>query len=350
MQELERIFVHRIGKLRAAVKEGEALVAGEAQRAEQLVESFRINIATLETKLKETEDAVRRKELARQEMEESLTAKIQDLQNDVKKKEEVLKSRGDEINDLKFHIDGQVKQVAELEFAVQAAKVEAASQATRAEHLTESSKAKIAALEAQLRDAERIGRQMESTIKGLQQNLTAKMRELETQVKNKEEVLASRDAEINDLKSELKLLTKGIRDMSSFFRHAETLADVEVRGSSSAVLKEPVNREEEKPVPAESKPAKVTPAVPHALPEIVSRDLFHCISGELSEVTRIMGPMTSIIVRDHVVALGESMEKFPKTRLPELLESLSKEMLDENRKIEFRKRLAHHVQNLGESD
>jgi hypothetical protein len=34
------------------------------------------------------------------------------------------------------------------------------------------------------------------------------------------------------------------------------------------------------------------------------------------------------------------MKTFPKTRLPELLESLSKEILDENLKIDFRERFA----------
>lgn len=45
MDELERIIADRIGRLKAAVKEGEAVVADEAQHAEQLVESLRVSIA-----------------------------------------------------------------------------------------------------------------------------------------------------------------------------------------------------------------------------------------------------------------------------------------------------------------
>ena len=44
--------------MKAAIKEGEALVADEAQQAKQLIASLRANNAALEAKLRETEDAV----------------------------------------------------------------------------------------------------------------------------------------------------------------------------------------------------------------------------------------------------------------------------------------------------
>jgi len=340
MEELERILLDRLGRLKAAIKQGEAVVADETQHAEQLIASLRVNIAALEAKLRETEGTVRREESARQKMEETLTAKIHDLQNDIKKKEQVLESRGNEVNDLKSKIDGQVKQVAELELAVQKAKVEAASQAEHAEHLTESFKAQIAALEAQLGGTEEVVRKQESAIKGLEQNLTDKIQDFESQARNKEELLAGRDAEISDLKSQLKLLTKGIEEMSSFFKQAEALATVEGQGVSTAVVNKPLKRGEEKPATFQSKGPKVTPIVADAAREIVSPELFQRITDELTEVMNVIRPIASIIVRDHVVALGESMKTFPKTRLPELLESLSKEILDENLKIDFFERFA----------
>jgi chromosome segregation ATPase len=340
MEELERILLDRLGRLKAAVKEGEAVVAEETQRAEQLIASLRVNIAALEAKLRETEDTVRREESARQKIEETLTAKIHDLQNAIKKKEQVLESRGNEVNDLNSKIDGQVKQAAELELAVQKAKVEAASQAEHAEHLTESFKAQIAALEAQLGGTAEVVRKQVSAIKGLEQNLTDKIQDFESQARNKEELLAGRDAEISDLKSQLKLLTKGIEEMSSFFKQAEALATVEGQGVSTAVLNKPLKRGEEKPATFQSKGPKVTPIVADAAREIVSPELFQRITDELTEVMNVIRPVASIIVRDHVVALGESMKTFPKTRLPELLESLSKEILDENLKIDFRERFA----------
>jgi len=46
-----------------------------------------------------------------------------------------------------------------------------------------------------------------------------------------------------------------------------------------------------------------------------------------------------MILRDHVKALDESMEKFPKTRVTELLKTLSEEMPDQNVKNSFCERL-----------
>ncbi len=150
MEQLEKIVLDRLGRLRAAVKEGEAVVAGESQHAEQVIESLRTEIAAQEAQL----TAARGKELATQKMEQTLTAKIHDLQNDVKKKEETLESRGKEVLDLKSKMDGLGKQITQLEMAIQQAKAETGSEAKRAQQLAESSNAKIATLEAQVRDKE----------------------------------------------------------------------------------------------------------------------------------------------------------------------------------------------------
>ena len=55
--------------------------------------------------------------------------------------------------------------------------------------------------------------------------------------------------------------------------------------------------------------------------QTVSPNFFDLMSQEL---TAIIGPRAPVIVRERVAALGESMEKFPKTRLDGLLEILSK--------------------------
>jgi hypothetical protein len=57
------------------------------------------------------------------------------------------------------------------------------------------------------------------------------------------------------------------------------------------------------------------------------------------ELAEINGPLASMMIHDHVTALGESIEKFPKARLPELVKILSEEITDENMKIGFRKRI-----------
>ncbi len=82
-EEFEKIIVDRIGRLKAAVRDSQAVVAGASQHAEQVIETLRTNIAVLEAKLRETEDTVRRKDVASQRIEESLSTKIRDLQSAV---------------------------------------------------------------------------------------------------------------------------------------------------------------------------------------------------------------------------------------------------------------------------
>jgi len=330
MEQLEKIVLDRLGRLRAAVKEGEAVVAGESQHADQVIESLRTEIAAQEAQL----TAARGKELATQKMEQTLTAKIHDLQNDVKKKEEALESRGKEVIDLKSKIDVLGKQITQAELAIQQAKAETASEAKRAQQLAESSNAKIATLESQVRDKEAIVRAKESTLKSLEQRLTAKVQALESLVNNKEKLLTDQDRQIKDLHSQLGTLTNGIKGMSSFFKQAEALTAVEEQDHGTVVPAQELKKEKSvapqvKSVEALSKPADTAR-------EAVSAGFFNKVTEELAEIN---GPLASMIIHDHVTALGESIDKFPKARVPELVKILSDEITDEKVKIGFRKRI-----------
>jgi chromosome segregation ATPase len=336
MEELERIVADRIGRLKAVVKEGEAAVAGETQQAADIIEGLRANIAALDAKHREMEDTVRKKDLASEKMEASLGGKIHDLQNEVKNKEESLKIRANEVKILKSKMDALEKQAAQLAQAMQEAKDELTSEGMRVEHLTGNSQKTIATLEAQLRKTEEIVRGKDSTIKGLEQSYTARVQDLESQVRNREDLLAGRDEQIDDLKSQVKVLTNGIKDMSSFFKQAEALAAIEVQDTGKVSQNGQLKNEQEKLTMSKSKNSKVTSNKKEALTETVSPDFFNRMTLEL---TQTLGPMALVIVRDRVEALGESMEKFPKTRVTELLETVSEEILDESVKNSFRERL-----------
>ena len=52
-----------------------------------------------------------------------------------------------------------------------------------------------------------------------------------------------------------------------------------------------------------------------------------------------MEKLSSLLLRRHVKALGESLDKFPVKRLPELLNLLASEIPDERRRADFRERL-----------
>jgi chromosome segregation ATPase len=344
MERLERLVTDSIGKLKAAVKAGEAMVVEEARQAEQLAGSLKAQIAELKAKLKETEQSIERKDFSRQKMEETLTAKIKDLENDIKKRDETLATRGNELNDFKSKIGDNVKQISELELANRKLKEEAASQAKRAENLTESSGVKITALESQLRETEEMARHKESTIKELEQKLATKVKEFESMLETKQELLTRRDSDINDLKLQLKRLTKGINDMSLFFRQAEALTGVEEQDVSAAAQNECMDKVEDKPAAVQSDIASVTRTISDSARETVSPEIFQRIISELAQLTNIISPLASLIVHQQAKALGETVEKFPRTRLPELLEALAREISDENRQMDFRQRLAQSAQ------
>ena len=326
IEELEKTLVDRIGRLKAVIRDKQAAVAGEAEYTEQVSEILRANIAALEAKLRESEDAVNRKDVASQKMEESLSLTIRDLQSAVKEKEEALESRVSEVNDLK-------SQLSHLELAVRQAK-EVPSEAQRAEDLTESFKGKIATLEAQLRQAEQTVRGKDWTL----QDLTAKIQDLETQLRDKEELPEDRDRQVTGLNAELKRLTNGIKEESSFFREAEAL-DAQAPAIDTVVAGAQLTTGEEKPATSPSHDVGVTSHVMDAARETVAGDAFDRMIGELGELTNIMDSMASLIVRNHVKALGESMENFPKTRLAELIDKLSQEISDEKLRTGFRERL-----------
>jgi DNA repair exonuclease SbcCD ATPase subunit len=219
-----------------------------------------------------------------------------------------------------------------LQAAVEQAKRQAASEAQRVEDLTESSKARVATLEAQLRQAEQIIRGKDWTLKEVEQNLTAKIQDLESQVRNKDKLLAERDTRLTDLHAEIISLQDQIKQKPSF----EQVEGWRIPAPDTAASGEQWTTGEEQQATAEP---EATSHETDAAQETVSREAFDRIIRELGDLTNVMNSIASLIVRNHVKVLGESMESFPKRRLAELLDNLSQEIWDEKLKTGFRERL-----------
>ena len=327
-------LVQRISGFRAAIKHREEEIRKETQ---QVIQTLSEDFAMLETRLKDVEETAHRKESACQKMEERLTADIHALQNELNTAKETLHSRDSEINDLKSNVDVLAGQLTESESALKQTKAEAATETKRTEQLTSSFTTKIAALEAQLSDVKEIVQGKESTITALEQSLATKTQAFENQLRDKEKLLAGRDREINDLKSKLQVLTGKIQGMSSFLKQAEALATGEGRSSGTLGASEEGNGVKEKPTdsPFRFKVPLVTSNDQTTLAQQnVPPNFFDLMSQEL---TAIIGPKAPTFVREHVAALGESMEKFPKSRLAQLLDILSQDIVNEPLRIGFRK-------------
>ena len=73
----------------------------------------------------------------------------------------------------------------------------------------------------------------------------------------------------------------------------------------------------------------------------LSRGFFDRMIAKLREFT---GPMASYLVHDAIGALGESAESFPKSRLNELAERISREILDETTRTSFLRWVATEAQ------
>ena len=342
MERLERVIAHRLSRLKEAVRTGETIVSEESHRAEELVENLRAEVTILRGKLKEAEEVIDRKDLFQKQAEESLSALIKNLQGDVKSRDETLANRDNEINNYKSAIEQNSKKMSDLEAAHTKAQQRVADHTRRTEELREASQNKIGALEAQLIETQELARQKTSAIEELKQELVAKAQEFEAILKGKNEILTQRDSEIADLKAQLKRLTKSISDVSLLFKEAEALTGIE-KPRTGPISEEALPEIANHPIASRSQnDKKITRISPDAISETVSAETFQKIITELGQATNVIGPLASLMVHQQAKALGESVEKFPRARLPELLEGLAKEIPDENLQMYF---LQHFTQN-----
>ncbi len=75
----------------------------------------------------------------------------------------------------------------------------------------------------------------------------------------------------------------------------------------------------------------------------VPASFLNALAGALTDA---MGPMSKIVLRDQIKTLGESSEKFPQAKVDILLESVSREILDEGMRAQFRHQMLEQVRTL----
>jgi len=92
------------------------------------------------------------------------------------------------------------------------------------------------------------------------------------------------------------------------------------------------------------KPTTVKP-IPKSIPSAAS------VPGSLLDamaraLTDAMGPMAKIVLREQIKTLGESSERFPQAKVDMLLESVSREILDEGMRGRFRQQMLEQIRTL----
>jgi hypothetical protein len=88
---------------------------------------------------------------------------------------------------------------------------------------------------------------------------------------------------------------------------------------------------------AASEPVKAAPA------DAVPQGFFDRMVHGLAEVS---GPIASVVVRDQIAALGATEETFPKSRIPELVDSVSQVIPDKRLKARFQQRMNEEMRAL----
>lgn len=322
----ESAIVDRIGKLDSLLKTREAMFVEETEHAERLIHDLKSDLAVLQTKLKQTQEAIATRDLSHQERENTLTAEIKKLQSDIKAKDETLALRDEQIKD-------GLKQIETLQLVIHKMEQEAYEAESVAEGV-ENLQAKIHTLESQLEQTEKLAQERE---RGTEE-LAAELKEFEGIAKQKEKLLTARQAEISDLKKQLKELTTGIAGMSSFVQQAARLSRiVEERDAGKDAQNDRVVVRQ---MAGTSNIAQDPSILPEMAEETVPPEILESITSEVANVTNVMVNLASLLVRRHAKSLGESIEKFPTKRLPELFEALATELSDEKRQVDFRWRLA----------
>jgi chromosome segregation ATPase len=290
LEDLDKLFAAGIRRLKTAVSDNRAVALTKTKHAEQVIEGFKANISGLEARVKEAEDTLHNQNVVGQKMEESLRTEIDNLQRALKEKEESLQSRMSEVNDLRSKIDVLAEQVSQAELAVSKARGEAATKVQEAEQVIEGLQANIIVLEATLK---------------------AKL------CQGEQNGVDSTDSSINVLDQDRNEPATDLDGHSQLQRNGRTASMAQAFANLQA---------------------QAVARITEAGRETVTPEAFVRIVTEFSKFANVIENIASLIVRDHVRTLGESMEQFPQKRLPELLESLSKEISDNTLKADFRAR------------
>ena len=397
------------------MSDDQAAGASEAQHAQEVTQTLRVNIAALEARLRDMEDTLDKKDVASQKVEENLRTEIVDLQSTLKKKEEDLETRVSEVNDLKSKTDILVEQVTHSELALQHANREAAIAAQHAEQIIDGLKANITVLEARVRQTEDAIHRQDLASQKIEEGFRIEIGDLQSALRKKEEDLETRESEVNDLRSKINVLQEQVTHLELALEQAqghaageaqraeEVIGDLRTKiarlqaqldqteqivGAKDSTIKgldhdgksqaidlhanwiPPANGKYDSEAGASAgiqaqangvlagerstsntaEEQRTTPRFPargvtsigmEAAPETLSQEAFDCLISEFGEISNLMGSIASLIVRDHVRALGESMEEFPRARLTKLLESLSREISDDKLKADFCERFAN---------
>ncbi len=99
------VLVKQVAEFGIAIQQQKAEAAAEANRAEELIESFNTRVAALESQVTESMELVQGKEETITALEQKLAAEIQQFENELKNKKSLLADQDAEINYLRSKVE-----------------------------------------------------------------------------------------------------------------------------------------------------------------------------------------------------------------------------------------------------
>ena len=227
-------------------------------------------------------------------------------------------------------------------------KVDATSSAVAAENEIRQLKQAIEALHARLQIRDIDLRRAEETARNrdvadaTRESLSGENRALQDQLAETKRVLQEKDSEITRLKNQLQLVTMPNNGHSGYGEceapngsPEATAAAMDGAGKSDSIDEVRACRQPTLKDSGENRS--------NVIPRILSRKFFDAAEKELTEILGFLGPL---LIRYDVEALGESVGNFPRARVAELIELLSKDIPGEAERARFREKLRSEVERL----
>ena len=90
--------------------------------------------------------------------------------------------------------------------------------------------------------------------------------------------------------------------------------------------------------------SEIAPFSTNAAPGTVSRSF---VDQLISRFTEMVGPMAPVIVQSQITSMGESVDAFPRSRLGELLEIISQDIVDQELRMSFARSMIQDSQAFG---
>ena len=335
LDQFQKNIGDQVARFKNAIAEGEALVNNDLRNAAETIQKLKDDITVLEERARTREECQRKQQAETQKLQEHLSSKFQELETERTNNQQALHAKEKDIAGLREHIDGQLHEVRELQYALEESKLEVASRVKQIDALTETFTARISDLDHRLLETERIVGDKESNIQLANERLTAAAREFNEELEGKENLLKTREAEITKLRGQLQLLTHGVKEMSSFFTQVDAFGDS--RRLLEAMAE--ASREELPSDCSQSVTQKTRFTAAKRPEEAMPAEFFDDLIAELTDA---VGPIAKLILRDQLEAFGASFEAFPKGQVTELLDLLADEILEPRAKAHFRARFPHY--------